>query len=122
MGISWGDTIKNFQRRTVQVSIDVEKRTKNIVDLTSRDIKRWAEKETPVDSGKLKSSWRLYKSGLGKKRRVVITNLQDYVVPVEHGTRKTPPRRMLAKAMIKGDRVLKQRMNKLKRRMARKFN
>jgi len=122
MGLSWGNSVRNFQNLTKRTAIDVEKSTMKIVDLTAKDVKRYAEQATPVKSGKLKRSWKILKRGRGKNRKVEILNRLDYASLVENGTSKMPPKRMLAKAVIRGDRLLKRRLEALKRLTSNKFN
>ena len=56
-----------------------------------------AQARTPVDTGRLRSGWRVKKDRDG---RYTVTNAVPYARFVEHGTSDTPPHPMLAPATM----------------------
>jgi mevalonate kinase len=122
MRLSWGNSVRNFQRHINNTTKLTNKQTKKIVDQTAADVLRFAKTGTPRRTGKLVSGWRIIKRGSGEKRKVFIENLVKYAIYVEHGTSKQAPRRMMLKALIRGQRRMKRRLEILKRKMSQTFN
>ena len=120
MGLDWGNSVKNFQSTAKKTGKNVEKEVQKLTEKTGRGILKDAIRLTPTDTGKLKRSWKKKSQRRKKQYEYTITNSTSYAIYVEHGSRKTPPRRMLSKAfntnskrMKKGlDRIIKKESNK----------
>jgi len=122
MKLSWGNSIKKFQNHLGRTERYVENETGKLVDKTGRNVRADARSYTPVRTGLLKKSWVISKSGRGRGRKVTVSNEQDYATHVEEGTRKTMPRRMLAKAMIRNNRKMKRDLELIRHRTSNLFD
>lgn len=122
MSMNWGNTVANFVKTVNATSKDMQKDIQQVVDRTAKDVERMVKANTPVDSGRLRRGWRSTATGKGSKRIVRISNSVPYAKMVENGTRKMAPRRMLARAYVRGQRLLKRRLTALGRKTAHTFN
>ena len=63
--------------------------TKKFLELSGKELEKTIKKETPVDNGKLRKSW---KSNV-TENRVTVSNSREYAIYVEKGTGIFGPRR-----------------------------
>lgn len=121
MSLSWGKSVRAFQKSTKNTDKRMSRDIQKVVDKTGMEALRNAENLTPVKTGKLKSGWKIARKGKGGKRRTEISNNIPYAVFVENGTNKTSPRNMLRIAMMIADAKLQKRLKALKSKTAKDF-
>jgi hypothetical protein len=121
MALSWGASLLNFLKKTKKNKIDVEKENQKIVDDTGEVVRKNAARFSPVRTGLLRSKWLLVLSGKGSKRKAQVINNVPYAVYQEHGTIKIPPKRMLQRALVVGERYRQRRLKQLEQKLARDF-
>jgi len=63
------------------------------------EVRNEAIRKTPVDTGALRSGWKIRIQRLGKGGRVTVSNETPYARHVEYGTRYTRPQPMLGPAI-----------------------
>ena len=94
MGLSWGNSVREFQKTTKKTVVDMNKRIVMVQELTGKDIKKDAQANTPKLSGKLRAGWKLVKVRSARRaKQVEVVNDVPYGVYVENGTSKQPPPR-----------------------------
>lgn len=86
--------IAAFNRRVTQELMP------NEVVRLGLDIENRAVRKTPVDTGRLRGAWSSDVMKLpGGEIAVRISNPTEYAIPVEQGTERQRPRRMLARSI-----------------------
>jgi hypothetical protein len=89
------------------------------LDLTATQGKRWIQQDTPVDTGRLRASFKTRQ--YVKDARVLFINEARnsagtaYFPFVEYGTRFMKPRRMVAKNMPRIERLLERNLRRIPR-------
>jgi HK97 gp10 family phage protein len=127
-GMSWGNSITNFQKVTKVAGLDMEKESEKISDKVGQFLKVRAEARTPIKTGKAKNSWAKSTSKSGRQRKVTVFNTAKtpkglfYLNFVERGTIKIAPRRFFAKAIKESQAYEKRLYMKLNKKIARRFN
>ena len=127
-GISWGGSVFRFQKLTKVAGLDMEKEAEKVKDRTGEYLKRRAEARTPIKTGKARASWAKSTKGSGKKRVVEVFNTARtpkglyYLNFVERGTVHIAPRRFFAKAIREAKRYEEKELEKVNRKIARRFN
>lgn len=120
--LDWGKSVENFQRSIEKTRKDMAKGVAKVVDRTGDDVFRIALDGTPIRTGKMRAGWKIIRKGKDDKRQNIVENSVEYATYVETGTRTTPPRRMLQKALLKAEKRIQRRLDELKRKNAIKFN
>lgn len=112
VNLTWGKSLSNFTSKVDRVEKNVRRDVEKTVDRTGEDVKRIAESNTPVLTGKLLAGWKTIVSGRGGSRNKTVVNDVEYASFVENGTRGRAPRKMLARAEIKGEKLLMKRLRR----------
>ena len=122
MSLDWGNTIREFQRTVKSSTKDTTKEIKQAVLKTGRDVFRMAKQFTPVRKGRLRRSWRLRNRQKNTSAEVDITNDTPYAPAVEYGSSRRAPANMLKRATLRGNSLLKKRLDAIHRKLSKKFN
>ena len=119
--ITFGDTVRNFQDLVRSTSKQVQKDIEEAVILTAKEVLTDVKRFTPKRSGRLRAAWTSSKSGHRSRTRVTIANATSYANYVENGTRYMAPRRMLRRAVRRGNMKLVKRLREIRAKASRNF-
>ena len=129
MSLSWQKSIAQFKALGIQQSKFAEKEIGEIVDNTAEFLKWKAKEISPVDTGRLRRSYKKISVGKGSKRKVTVFN--DAVDPVtkvyypiliEHGQPRTAPRRFFKKSVDAAEIRKKKWLKQLGKELQKEFN
>ena len=121
MGLSWGNSIKNFQNLTKKTSKNVEKEMIKLVEKTGLGIYTDAKRGTPKETGRLRNSWKKKSRRKKKQFEYIVSNPVEYGIYIERGSRKSPPRRMLLKAFNSNVKKMKKGLKQIMKKESNKW-
>jgi len=115
MKLDWGNTVNQFMRSVNRTTKDFERDLSIAIRMTVDEVLNRVRKATPVESGRLRQSWK--KSRIGRKSyKYLIENNVMYASFIENGSRHVVPVKMLRNAMEYGRGRLKRRLRLLKQK------
>lgn len=108
-------TLKEYKKRLIQAKKDLKGFNSTFLIKEATKINNKAKRRTPVDTGALRSSWKVIPKRINVKNPVVwIVNEQEYASFVEYGTKNMDRRDMITKPLQEyNEKVSKEYKSKL---------
>lgn len=118
ISLSWGNTLKDFQKTLKETNNNIDKEIEKVLRQTANEILSEVKRYTPKETGKLARNWKTVRKN---DKEFEIENDLNYAYFVENGTRYMVPKRMLARAIANGRKRLKRRLDNIMKKTKQGF-